>query len=70
MWQLFGYVLEYLRGYAHRDVETVELPCEISKLKALKREATFYRLPELVSQIQSRLQVLHTSACSVANAVP
>ena len=54
-------MLEYLRGYAHRDVETVELPCEIPKLKALKREATFYRLPELVSQIQGRLQVVNDS---------
>jgi len=54
--ELFGYVLEYLRGYVHRDVESVELPSEMKKLRSLKREAEFYRLPELVSLVNDAIQ--------------
>eukprot|EP00210_Caulerpa_lentillifera_P000575 g556.t1 len=54
--QLFAVVLEYLRNCVHNDGDFIELPIEVSKLKALKREADFYLLPGLSTQINSVLQ--------------
>lgn len=49
-------VLEYLRNCVHNDGDFLDLAFEVSKLKALKREADFYLLPGLASLINTALQ--------------
>jgi len=49
-------VLEYLRNCVHNDGDFLDLAFEVSKLKALKREADFYLLPGLSSSINTALQ--------------
>eukprot|EP00803_Ostreobium_quekettii_P005626 evm.model.scf_966.6 EVM.evm.TU.scf_966.6 scf_966:37318-42868(-) len=52
--ELFGYILEHLRGQCHREPDTFQLPDDLDTLKALLREAEFYRLPALVSRLNKR----------------
>eukprot|EP00210_Caulerpa_lentillifera_P002263 g2173.t1 len=63
--QLFGVILEYLRNYyVQNEGILAELPTKVSKLKALRREAEFYALHNLTTQINSLLlQVMEKERC-------
>lgn len=58
--ELFGYILEHLRGQYHREVDTFQLPDDLNTLKALLREAEFYQLPALVSRLNKRIEEKYT----------
>ena len=57
MVQLFEYVLEYLRGQCHKEMDDFQLPTDLNTLKALRREAEFYQLPGLVSRLTKAIEV-------------
>ena len=57
MIQLFGYILDHLRGQYHKETDAFQLPDDSSILKALLREAEFYQLPALVSRVNQKIEV-------------